>query len=153
MLNSLQPPSGFDFLAGNLAVIIAPAVVVVLAALGFYAFRRVGPGTLAGMLAGSALVLLGALVTAVLSWRDDAALRRSVETRAAELTIRAIAPGSALACLDAVANPDVETACERALFASPEAVAVAVAYIDAKISLLDASAALAARDPSHQPSF
>jgi hypothetical protein len=153
MLNSLNPPSGFDFLAGNLAVIITAAVVVVLAALGFYAFRRIGPGTLAGMLGGSALVLLGALMTTMLSGSDDAALRRSVETRTAELTARAIAPGSALACLDAVANAEVENACERALFATPEAVAIAVAYIDAKISLLGASASLATRDPSYQPSF
>jgi hypothetical protein len=153
MLNSLQPPSGFYFLAGNLSVLITAVVVVVLAALGFYAFRRVGPGALAGMLAGSALVLLGALVTTVLPWSDDAALRRSVETRTAELTARAIAPGSALACLDAVANAEIETACERVLFATPEAVAIAVAYIDAKVSLLAASAALAARDPDYQPSF
>jgi hypothetical protein len=153
MLNSLQPPSGFDFLAGNLAVIITAAVVAVLAGLGLYAFRRVGPGTLAGMLGGSALVLLGALIATVLPSSEDAALRRSVETRTAELTARAIAPGSALACLDGVANPEIETACERSLFATPEAVAIALAYIDAKVSLLGASASLAARDPSYQPSF
>ena len=67
-----------------------------------------------------------------------------------ELTARAIAPGSALACLDAVANADVESACEKALFASPEAVAAAVAYVDARISLLAASAPLAARDPGYR---
>ncbi len=110
-------------------------------------------GTLKGILAGGALVLLGALIATVLPWSDDAALRRSVEMRAAELTARAIAPGSALACLDAVANPEVELACEKALFATPEAVAIAVAYVDARISLLAASASLAARDPGYQPSF
>ena len=47
----------------------------------------------------------------------------------------------------------VEDACERPLFASPEAVAAAVAYVDARLSLLTASAALADRDPSYQPVF
>ena len=45
----------------------------------------------------------------------------------------------------------VESACEKALFATPEAVASAVAYVEARYSLLVASAALAARDPSYQP--
>jgi hypothetical protein len=47
----------------------------------------------------------------------------------------------------------VENACERPLFASPEAVAAAVEYVDARFSLLAPSAALAARDPSYQPVF
>ena len=64
----------------------------------------------------------------------------------AELTARSLAPGSALGCLDAVASIVVENACERPLFASPEAVAAAVGYIDARFSLLVASAALAERN-------
>ena len=83
---------------------------------------------------------------------EFAAERRAIEARAAELTARAIAPGSSLACLDAVANAVVETACERSLFATPEAVAAAVAYVDARISLLAPSIALADRDPSYRPS-
>jgi hypothetical protein len=47
----------------------------------------------------------------------------------------------------------LEEACERPLFASPEAVAAAVTYVDARLSLLAASAALADRDPSYQPVF
>src|SRR4029077_12750228 len=79
--------------------------------------------------------------------------RRALETRAAELTARSLAPGSALGCLDAVASVVVENACERPLFASPEAVAAAVGYIDARFSLLVASAALAERDSRYQPAF
>jgi hypothetical protein len=103
------------------------------------------------------LVLVGAVVAWVLldrsSVREVAADRRSIETRAAELTARAIAPGSPLACLDAVASAAVETACERSLFATPEAVAAAVAYVDARFSLLAASIALAERDPGAQPAL
>ena len=69
------------------------------------------------------------------------------------MTARSLAPGSALGCLDAVASAVVENACERPLFASPEAVAAAVGYVDARFSLLAASAALAERDPSYQPAF
>ena len=47
-----------------------------------------------------------------------------------------MAPGSALACLDANAGEAVERACEKALFATPESVAAAVAYVSAKLTLL-----------------
>ncbi len=40
--------------------------------------------------------------------------------RAQELTARTLAPGSPLACLDAVAGENVEAACEKALFALPQ---------------------------------
>jgi hypothetical protein len=47
----------------------------------------------------------------------------------------------------------VEAACEKSLFATPEAVAAAVAYVDARVSLLSASVGLADRDPSYRPAF
>jgi hypothetical protein len=52
------------------------------------------------------------------------------------MATRATAPGSALACLDATAGDLVEAACEKALFASPEAAAAAVTYVAAQLSLL-----------------
>jgi hypothetical protein len=58
------------------------------------------------------------------------------EARALELATRALAPGSALACLDAIAGDVVEGACENALFASPEATAAAVSYVAEQLSLL-----------------
>jgi hypothetical protein len=93
-----------------------------------------------GALARFAVVLLGL----VLAWgflerltlRDRADERRAIEVRLAELTGRAIAPGSALACLDATAGEIVEENCEKALFASPEQVAAAVAYVGARLTLL-----------------
>jgi len=41
-----------------------------------------------------------------------------------------------LGCLDAIAGETVEAACEKALFASPEATAAAVSYVAAQLSLL-----------------
>ena len=117
------------------AVLIAVAVIV-----GVLAFTRAGfHGTAA--VVGSALVL-----TVVLSgWGaldqlargNRAAERRALDARASELATRALAPGSALACLDAIAGETVEDACERALFASPEATATAVSYVAAQLALLN----------------
>ena len=160
MLSSIHVLPGVDLVTGAfaLSVFVAGAVVAVLVVLGVVAFRRAGEVGTSGALWRGALVLVGAVLAWALldrsSIREEfAAERRAIETRAAELTARAIEPGSALACLDAVAGVAVETACEKALFASPEAVAAAVAYVDARLSLLIASARLAERDPSYRPSL
>ena len=62
--------------------------------------------------------------------------RRALDQRAAELVARVVAPGSPLACLDAVAGDAVETPCEKAVFASPASVAAAVSYVTARLALL-----------------
>ena len=65
-----------------------------------------------------------------------AATEGAVIARNDDLTARALTPGSALACLDAAAGDATETACEAAVFASPQATAAAVAYIGARMALL-----------------
>ena len=153
MVPGVDPVTG----AFALSMFVAGAAVAVAVVLGVAAFRRSGELGTSRALWRGALVLVGAILAWTLfdrsSIRDEfAAERRAVEVRAAELTMRAIEPGSALACLDAVAGAAVETACEKALFASPEAVAAAVAYVDARISLLIASVKLAERDPDYRAS-
>ena len=64
----------------------------------------------------------------------------------AELTTRTLAPGSPFACLDALAGEKVETACEKAIFASPESVASATSYVAARLTLLSDIAANAGRN-------
>lgn len=49
----------------------------------------------------------------------------------------------ALACLDGLAGENVENACEKALFASPDAVAAAVSYTAAQVTRLAAAGAAA----------
>jgi hypothetical protein len=61
---------------------------------------------------------------------------QAFESRALELATHALLPGSALPCLDAIAGDVVEGACEKAIFASPEATAAAVSYVAAQLSLL-----------------
>jgi hypothetical protein len=74
----------------------------------------------------------------------------------------AIAPSSALSCLDEIAGEAVEGACEKAVFASPEAVAAGVKYVTAQLRFpvfeIDsagqhhgAGRAATARDPVAEP--
>ena len=73
---------------------------------------------------------------------EKMAERQSFEQRAAALAASARAPGVALGCLGGMAGEQVEAACERAVFATPDAVASAVNYVAAQLSLV--SEALAA---------
>ncbi len=96
------------------------------------------------IMARLAVVGLGAAFGAIVAWaflagatvRDLSVERRNLETRAAELTQRVLAPGSPLACLDATGGENVETACEKALFAAPATVAAASSYTFARLALL-----------------
>lgn len=74
-----------------------------------------------------------------------AAERRALHEREAALARAALAPGSALACLTGTVGDAVETACEKAVFASPESAAAAVVYMGARLQLLKDAAGLAAR--------
>jgi hypothetical protein len=90
------------------------------------------------------IIALGAVLGATMAWaflnaatmRDRDAERRALETRAAQLNIQALAPGSPLACLDGLAGDNVETACEKAIFATPATVASATSYAAARLALL-----------------
>ena len=71
--------------------------------------------------------------------------RRALDDRKTALMAASIAPGSALSCLDELAGEAVESACEKAVFASPESVASAVKYVVAQIELLNDGTAYAGR--------
>jgi hypothetical protein len=107
------------------------------------AFGRARKGTLAAC--GRAFFFpIGAGLCGVLAWallqngaaRDRAGERLALEARAAQLSAEALRPGSPLACLDAVAGEAVETACTKALFASPAGLAGAISYMAAEFALL-----------------
>jgi hypothetical protein len=99
------------------------------------------------------LVVVCAMLGAAISWafldRGDfgnrSAERQAFEMRAADLGARSLAPGSPLACLDAVAGENVEAACEKALFASPASVAAASSYVAARLTLLASTAGYSGR--------
>jgi hypothetical protein len=159
MLGTGHLMSGLDVATGTFVLMVfgAGVAVAVLAMLARAMLRRAGQSGMASVWLSCGLVLVGGMLTYAffdrMAAHEQIAERRALEARAADLTARSLAPGSALGCLDAVASIVVENACERPLFASPEAVAAAVEYVDARLSLLAASAALAEREPSYRPAL
>jgi len=105
------------------------------------------------MLGGVGLILLGVGIIWILldgsARRDLAIERRALDGRANELMVRAVMPGSALACLNGMAGEAVEASCEKALFATPEATAAATSFVSAQLTLLADVAAFARRDSSY----
>jgi len=152
----LSVMAGFDqwLLSGGgpsvLPVWAAGALAALLCVTAVIAFARAGQPGRHGTAWRAALLAAGVGLAVVLvdglGNRDGAPPRRAVEARSLDLTLRAIEPGSSLACLEAVANDTVEAACEKAVFASPQAVAAAVAYVDARLSLFSEAMEAAARD-------
>jgi hypothetical protein len=76
--------------------------------------------------------------------RDHAAALRAWSSRVTALAGRALAPDTALACLDGEAGETVETACEEAIFATPQSTATAVTYVATRLTLLADGVSLAA---------
>lgn len=76
---------------------------------------------------------------------EQAAERRALLARQAELTGRALAPGSPLGCLDGGVGDTLENACEQVLFADASSAAAALTYTAARLALLKDAAALAQR--------
>jgi hypothetical protein len=139
-LDAISLP-GFDQATGMLmlpwwvgAAVAAFLVVVIVVAMARRAASLVSG---LGMIAGLALIvaLAGTFVTRSVE-RERADERRALAARAQELTVLAMTPGSALACLDAVAGEGIELACEKALFESPQAVSAAASYVASRLALL-----------------
>ncbi len=120
------------WMAGGLSAVFVAAIIL--------AISRVGAVAAIATLFRVAVVVVavvGGWIYMQRSAHDErAAERRMLDERSAALMARAIAPGSALSCLDEVGGETVEAACERAVFSSPEAVAAAVNYVAAKLNLL-----------------
>lgn len=94
---------------------------------------------------------LAGLAVERLAEHERAVERRALAQRVADLTAQALAPGSPLACLDGDAGDAIESACEQALFARPQAAAAAVAYTAARLDLLaDGLAFARAREPAFE---
>ena len=126
---------------------LAACVVLVCA---FTLVRSDGRGVLAVVVL-LIIVLAGWWARDHFAHRELAAELRALDTRAFDLATRAFAPGSALGCLDANAGETVEAACEKAVFASPEATAAAVAYVAAQLSLLGSASELGRRHGGANP--
>src|SRR3954447_11219149 len=131
---------------------MAGAVAAVIVVLCLLAFSGTGRERMLGGIGRGGLILLGVAITWLLldgsARRDLAIERRALDGRANELMVRAIMPGSALACLNGIAGEAVEASCEKALFATPEATAAATSFVSAQLALLADASAFARLDSS-----
>src|SRR5258708_17682537 len=131
-----------DAAAGTLTIPIwaAGAVSAIFLALVVLAIGRAGVAASINLLFRVAIVAIavsaGWLYFQRMERQEQAAELRLLDERLAALLVRAVAPGSALSCLDELAGETVEAACEKAVFASPESVSAAAAYVTAKLALL-----------------
>jgi hypothetical protein len=134
-------------------------VWVAAAAVGLFIIIGVMSLTRAGAKVSGALLRVAAVVVSVggiwmlldqSTQHERAAERRALDQRAAELAARAMAPASPLACLNAVSGDAVESACEKAVFGSPQSVAAAVSYVSARLTLLADSADFARRNGGYE---
>ena len=137
-LPGVDPASGAITLPFWAAGTAAAAIVVLL----FLTLFRNSFADLVGFVSRVGLVV-AAIAAAWMFFertgeRDRADERRALDLRAATLAAGALAPGSALGCLDAPVGDGVEAACERAVFAGPEAVAAATGYAAQRLALLAA---------------
>lgn len=137
---NLESLFGVD-LSGSIALpswlVAASALLLVLFL--FLSLFRAGPANTLGTLLWIGAVGFGVWATWTFlersAERDHAAERRALDAREIELTSRAVVPGSALACLDGLTGETTESACEAAIFASPESVAAAASYVSARLAL------------------
>lgn len=148
---------GFDPVTGAVTLPwwAAAVAAALLVASWILALLRGGPAILVGSFVGVAFLALVTTVVWVgservgererLAERERAEERRALSARAQDLTRAAAMPNSVLACLDSAAGETVEAGCERALFASPETVAGAMAYTAARLALLSDGADYTAR--------
>jgi hypothetical protein len=129
-----------NVMIGVLPLWAVALLLIFLIAVCVMALRRSGsPGSIAALFGVPALIVIawaawtladGAMI------RQRTAEREALNARALQLISAATTPGSALACLDGGAGDAVEAACEAALFAKPETVAAATAYVEARLRLL-----------------
>ena len=147
--------------AGALATPIwaVGAVAAVFLVLIMLAIAQAGTVTVMNALSRAAIVIAvasaGWVYVQQMERQEQAAARRALDERSSALLARAVAPGSALSCLDELAGEAVEAACEMAVFASPEAVSAAVSYVTAELVLLADASGHARRvvDPAYALEF
>jgi hypothetical protein len=128
----LSTPMIVAAVAGALVVCIVVVLVVLIRRSGIGAINR-------ALWPVAALVVAALAVTALLdrmAMTNRSAERSALLQRSAVFTAGALAPGSALGCLDGGAGETVGNACEKAVFADAQTTAAAVAFTAARLALL-----------------
>jgi hypothetical protein len=137
---------GIDGVIGTSAVKVWLAVGSVGFLIGFYLLAYLLPRFVIGWALRTGFLIVSAGLGAKMAWTlldytpsaQPGFERRSLEIQAEQLNAQALAPGSPLACLDALAGEAVEAACEKELFTSPASVAAATSFVARRVALLAA---------------
>ncbi|RTL50255.1 MAG: hypothetical protein EKK40_12990 [Bradyrhizobiaceae bacterium] len=95
------------------------------------------------------ITLLAVGIAAVAMMRSSSVSNAAKD--ASRQSLQVVAGLPALSCLDGLAGEDVETACEKAVFASADSTAAAVSYVAAQISRLASYGNVAAADKVMTP--
>ena len=148
---------GADGEIGTSALKLWLAVGSAVFLISFYLLVYLLPQYIMGRGLRAAFVILGAGLGAVMAWAlldatssaERGPERRSLELRAAQLDAQALAPGSALACLDPLSGEAVGAACEKVVFMSPANVAAATSFVAEQFELLAAVLAYGKRGASN----
>jgi hypothetical protein len=125
-----------------------------LAAAGFFGIivlitlLRAEKSVANGALTVITLLTVGIAVAATVRGFGPGDQSASADTRSPQPTIAAL---PALSCIDDLAGETVLTACEKALFGSPESAAAAVSYAASQITRLTAFGDVAAADKAMTP--
>jgi hypothetical protein len=127
------------------AIAAALAIAVLVAVLALRRAEADGRSLPAAVLVLIAVVGACWWVGDYLARRDRAAEQRARDARVFELATRAFMPGSALGCLDPLVAETMEGACEKTIFASPEATAAAMSYVAAQLAALASAGELGVR--------
>jgi hypothetical protein len=99
--------------------------------------------SLLGLAVGGALAAALFVIVDRIDASGQAQERRALLARNADLTREAMAPGSALSCLEIDAGASLEKSCELSVFATPHSLASAVSFVGERIKLLETAQALA----------
>jgi hypothetical protein len=134
---------GADGELGTSALKLWLAVGSAVFLVSFYLLVYSLPQTVMGRGLRASFVILGGGLGAIMAWAlldatPSGSEWRSFELRAEQLNAQALAPGSALACLDPLSGQVVEAACEKVVFASPANVAAATSLVADRLDLLAA---------------
>ena len=151
---------GLDLSSGTLTLPLwaAGIALALIVALIVVAVIRAGVGELGGFI--FRIAVIG--IAVVFGWtylnrageRDRAEERRALDQRASDLIGRVLTSGMPIACLEPVSGDVVEGGCERAVFASPETLSAATAYMSARLALLsDAHDFATRRDTNYETSI
>ena len=128
----------------TLSFLVAAIAGALLLLLLLVSFLRAGA---TGLLALICVLAIGFGGAWLWTERERLEQRRALETRIMALDAQAVAPDSVLACIDGASGDAVDAGCERAVFASPEALAAVSSYVAARLSLVDDGFRLAGSDP------